>query len=108
MADGAVDDDIARIRVPYDITINAVVLRVFHDGSAGTLEVDVQGDGGGGYATILGANITLASGGGDDSEATAGSIVTSDFDTGDTLRLDIKSIQTDSALAAVYINHTVR
>jgi hypothetical protein len=108
--EGAVSDAVAYIRVPYNVTISSVKVKVFNAGTAGTLDVDVQGKhGAGAFATILsGGNVTVGFGSGSFFEATSAGIADDEFDTGDILRLDLDGIQTNMIGAVVSIIHTIR
>jgi hypothetical protein len=108
VGDGRIRDALSKLRVPFNITVTGVVLRVWDAGTAGTIEVDVQADLGSGYGTILSSNVTLAFGAGDDAEASAAGLVTTDIDAGDTIRLDVKARQTDTSGYSVYVFYTER
>ena len=104
--EGGVDDDVARLRCPFNITITGARLRV---GTAGSTEVDILVDTGSGYSTILGSgNLILASASGDDAEVVAASLAVTEVDGGDTFRLDVKGIQTAGRHYQVEITYTVR
>lgn len=105
---GVVDDEVAYIRVPFNITVTSVILTVVEAGTAGTLEIDVLSNQGGSFSTILPSTLTRAYTAGDFSSTTSASIVTDDIDSGKILRLDIDAVQTEMRDAFVTINYTVR
>lgn len=106
--EGRVRDALSEMRIPFNITVTNVILRVWQAGSSGTLDIDVQADTGSGFATILSSNITLAFGAGDRATASAAGLVTTDIDAGDDLRLDVDSKQTGASGFSVEIFYTVR
>lgn len=109
MNSASVLDDAAKERVPFDITITSVILKVDEAGTAGSLEVDVLSDQGGSFSTVLsGGNLVVAFGAGDGAEVTSSGIAIADNDLGKRFRLDVKAVQTGMRNAEVKINYTVR
>lgn len=106
---GVVGDDVAEIRVPFNITVTSVVLTVIDAGTAGTLDIDVLSNQSGSFATILsGGNLTRIFSAGDRSSATSSGITGADIDSGKFLRLDIDGVQTAMRDAFVTIYYTIR
>lgn len=103
--EGFVTDNAAYIKLPFNMTFTGIEITVMEDGGSGTYSVDVQKKrGAGAFATILTANLSLASGGGNFSSAT-GTLSDTDGDADDILRLDIDTIQTGARDFVVSITY---